>query len=360
MGKVPVDPLFTRASDRVCIKTNGLKDPLNRAARLCALAILIATAGAAQENSRRNPMFLNPARPAPLSPQPSLPAAELIGYDIEDMVFLRDGVPAVRVAKSFTVILYWLPRSASFWRAEAFVKVVGAGPTLRKSYPIDVEDLPLGVVYRQRCDFEIPRFTHAGLGKIVVGIQEPRSPDQEVALAAGPLRAIPIVTTSPYSDAQVQEAFGEGAVRLKASFRLGPGARISIPLPQSIAKPVAAIGIVSSLVYGNVDAGETICEIGIFGSAIEEAQLIQIRAGENTALENYDKLRPGTQRSPKIEIFESFSAPDLADWGGEAFERHRYAGRIPLPSAAAPERLEFRYVRDSGMIDVKEVVLLFE
>jgi hypothetical protein len=303
-------------------------------------------------------MFINSARPVPLSPHASLSPGELIGYDIEDAVSVREGVPAVRVAKSFSLTLYWLPRRASFGEAVAFVKVAGAGPSLRNSYPIGVEDLPLGVVHQQRCDFEIPRFTHAGLGKIIVGLQDTQTPSQEIALAAGALNAIPIITTSQYTDAQVKDAFGEDAIRLKASFRLGPGAHISVPVTHPLTKPVAAIGIVSSLVYGEVDDGELICEVDVFGPGIEGSQRVEVRAGENTALGNYDNLRPGTHRSARIEVFESFTALDQLDWGGEAFELHRYAGRIRLPNAAIPNRLEFRYIRETGMIDIKEVVLL--
>ena len=319
--------------------------------RLLAACALIAISFAASSESVA---LKNVARPIGALPLSAPLGAELESVIIDDALQFRDEKVFVRVGKPFSVTSVWRPRSVGVTEFECFVEIEGSGPVIEQSlgtYSAPRDSEPV----RRSASMEVPRFTHAGDGLLRLSIA--LDDGRRVAMGVWQIHVVPISTTSRYGEDRLADQFGPIAADTRASFRLGLNSRISVQLPAE-RHDARRLGIVSTLNYGDVDQGERVVSITPVYADGSSASPVFIEAGVHTALEHYDKLPPGTHRSKKIEVFESKDSGDVVDWRLKPYKQYIYAATIDLPIGADVERLEVRYLRDEGTIDIDAIVLL--
>jgi hypothetical protein len=294
---------------------------------------------------------------APLSVVPApfpLPVV-LHRLAIPDALSRCEGVPGVRVAKPFSVVLAWTARSAFVGECKPFVRIMGSGPAREWEFDWPAGTTVAGADFSTSTAITVPRFTHVGDGRIAVGL---RHEEREAIVGMWPVHVAPIIITSTCEEDALRTAFGEHMVNTKASFRLGVGSRIAVPLPKTLPGPVTGIGLVSCLAYGNVAQDELVGTVEPRGCAVDDAARLRILAGVHTALEDYDKLRPGTHLARKIDVFESSPSKGAINWERKPYERHHYQATLHFDAPCMPGKLEIAYTRDEGVWDVQALVLL--
>ena len=290
--------------------------------------------------------------------------ARLLGFDV-----LTGGtkatldVPEFMVGFPTTVTVQLIPRVVPVDEpADLIVRMKGSGPEVSFRSPLNMAAWAPGVRARAELIVQVPRFTHAGDGVLTLAIGCGGEEGQEVPLYRGPSFTHQIVTTSKAPLPGLESVFGKAIQPLRASFRLGDGARVPVRVKETVTRPVVGIGVVSALAHDIAfQQGAPIASIRVYGQDGEETQELFLRAGVDTSLTEYDIARPGTYSLDKGEVANQKRHPgDRLTWNRRPLKLFKYAARLPLARPMRPKRLEVTYLTDIGVLDVSEIVLLFD
>ncbi|MDQ1256388.1 MAG: hypothetical protein QG656_984 [Candidatus Hydrogenedentes bacterium] len=310
-----------------------------------------------------SPAYPNPAPNLDGAYRDCLPAADLLGFDLAfDGRAISTPVPEFHVGIPTEMTLYWVPRTADWTERTVRVSFKGTGPKVDREYPVTVKDWSIGGVCKQVCPIEIPRFTHVGSGLLTVSLScSPEAEEgAECKLYLGPSLTHQIKTTSTFSEERIREAFGPGAVRLKAAFRLAPGARLPLQVGDALDKPCTGIAVISALSHSyRFEQGEPVVRIEAVPPEPGARQFVTLNAGEHTSLSEYDVPRPGALKMKRTEIIESKPHPgERLTWDMKPLQLHTYVARLPLQKPVQPDWLEITYLSKRGVIDIYDIILL--
>lgn len=293
-----------------------------------------------------------------------LPAADLLGFDLR-----FGGSELIRPEPEFCVgiptemTLYWVPRAADWTGRTLRVRMKGGGPTFEQEFPIATGAWRMGSVCKQTVSVEVPRFTHVGEGALSIGLScSDVDSGGWSTLYVGPSLTNQIVTTSRFSDEALADALGKDVARLKASFRLGPGARIQVPVREEPGRVCIGLAVVSALHHGtDFEQGAPVLSIQVDSAEPGAMGMVYVRAGLHTSLSEYDVPRPGTFSLERAETVAERAHPgERLTWDMKPLRLYTYLGRLSFERPVHPQGLEIRYLLDRGVIDVYELVLLFD
>jgi hypothetical protein len=266
--------------------------------------------------------------------------AELLGYDLD-----AGGERLTASPLSYTegadllFDLYWIPREIPRETLEVELRIAGSGPRLRQTYPIDTRGWRIGVVSRQRVEFRHARGRYSGKGTLSVALQKGAEP--EYVLHTRPMFIRTSNFPSKTAPSTLHALFGDDAVPLGKAFRIGEGASTSVE-PEAGASDYRGLVIVSATGYdGAPVAGEPVCRVDVAGCLNT-----LMKQGEHTAPGEpglYDRIGGG-KLSAKVFSQDA----ELMD----------YVTVLPFDKPCRPGRIAFQYVKDTGVLTVKEVALL--
>ncbi len=292
-------------------------------------------------------------RPSIFSHVGRLPAAELLGFDLsQDGVVLGKSVPQLKIGIPLELTLYWRPISDRVQEAKLCVMIrapgIGPSPAYSDVYDMGIKEWEFGQIYKQRYTLNMPIMRYVGDGIITIAqFWEGDKWEDYAFLYTGPVTVPAISWNSSVKDESISVLFGENVVRLKAAFRLGPNSEVSIPVPRTFSDEPVSIGTISYLSHDNeFEAGERVCSIELLDDVTGRNETIYLE----TAISTKPQLdtRPVLAEKTKNESGEP-SAPE-----------RDYVGTVPLESSINPKRIRFTYLRNTGVLNVKEVVLLFD
>lgn len=334
-----------------------------RASRFTApsLAVVAVLLCASAAGAPASPAYPNPTPHLDVAYRPCVPPARLLGFDLEaDGKPVTKPLPNFRVGLPTRVTLYWVPDAADWQDRELVVQFKGTGPLVEERFPIEGVDGAIGTVQTQQIDLAVPRFTHAGAGVLTFAL--PCADGEGLTVVyRGPSMTNPIVTTATFDRGRLEKALGPAIYPLRASFRLAPGARVPVRVPAD-AKPAIGIAVVSALSHDlEFQQGAPIMSITALGADGQPQGEVLVRAGIETSLIEYDVPRPGTFQLDQAEVIQSKPHPgDRLTWDMRPLQLHTYLGRLAFPKLVEPARLEVRYEGDKGVIDVYDLVLLYD
>lgn len=300
-----------------------------------------------------------PQRPIAFAEQTGPAWAELAGIDL-----FRDGAalgpkPAIEEGAPITLAAYWRMLAPAPTSASLRIEIDGAGPSLQETFYIDAAGWAMGGLYRQEYTFALSRGRYSGRASMRFFTQNARPGAQapEALLYALPIAITPVVLPSQLTADALASFFNGNVTPLDASFRLGPGASITVPVPPGVAGPFTGVAVVSSLGYDAAfTRGAAICTVQPLDADGDGLQW-NIRAGYDTAPSDL-ALRPDSVREGvTAPVFSSMPDP-TRKVDGAPLVRNQYAARLTAPMPAAPASLRFTYLPDRGILDVKAVALI--
>jgi hypothetical protein len=291
------------------------------------------------------------------------PTTEFIGFNLS-----RDGKPFVSTTPEFVVGFptrletQWVAGAEAPESLELVVSIKGSGPQVDIAMPVHATPWVAGCVTTAAADLEVPRFSHAGSGILSIGLRTGGHEAPVNVVYRGPSYTHPIVTTAAFPADTITQLYGAGAVSLRSSFRLGRGARVPVTCSRTPAQSCVAIGVVSALHHSfQFTQGEAIARITFLDNGNHELASVILRAGVDTSLSEYDVPIPGT-----IELARAFVAStrphpgDRLTWNRKPLTLYTYAALLPLAAPAQPARLEVQYLSQKGVIDIYDLVLVYD
>lgn len=290
------------------------------------------------------------------------PVAEFVGFDI-----VREGatkpsdVPEFVVGLASRVTAHWIPTAASPGPLEMVVSLKGSGPKVEIAAPVETTAWTPGVPQTSVLEISVPRFTHAGRGVLTLSLRGRDSDEPGAFVYRGPSYTHPIVTKSSFPEADIARLFGSDARSLRASFRLGEGARVPIscgPVPD---RPCIGLGVVSALHHSfRFTDGEPVGLFILYDAGGGEIGRVELIAGADTSLSEYDVPRPGTFDLSQAAVASERPHPGgRFTWNKRPLTLYTYYATLPLDSPAEPARIEAQFVGAKGVLDVYDIVLLY-
>lgn len=289
----------------------------------------------------------------------ALTPADLVGFDIMQNGEAVTGAPlTLSAANEIELILYW----RIVWRPEGIMKyrieIADSGPKVTKDLAVQTKAWQPGGVYKTRIILPMRPLAYSGTGAFrVVQVGAEKAP----VLCDVPVMVNPILTESSLEADTVK--LGDKAQWLGVAFRLGPNATLTIPcagvsVPEGMGPIPTRIGVISSVAYEpHLAEGEAVAVVQIVANGVNQCTR-EVKAGEDTAITDWDYFDPENLTHKKAEVYGSTSAsyPNAA---GESFEKHQYIGWLPIEAETTPTELIFTYARSKGVLDVKGLVLDF-
>ena len=267
--------------------------------------------------------------------------AELLGYDVQAGGERLAGKPlSYAEGNNLTFDLYWIPREMPRDKLSVVLRISGSGPTLGQVYPIDTSGWQIGVVSRQRIEFRHIRGWYSGKGVLTVALRS-REAEPEYVLHTAPM----IIRTSNFPSkidpSKLRGLFGRDVVPLNAAFRIGDGASTSV-VPDAGAGNYRALVIVSATGYdGAPVAGEPVCRV-----KTADCLKATLKTGTDTAPgEPARYAQIGGKNLPAKVFSQDAKSMD-------------YVTVLNFDKPCRPRQIVFQYLKNKGVIDVKEVALL--
>ncbi|MCX5769933.1 MAG: hypothetical protein NTZ09_06630 [Candidatus Hydrogenedentes bacterium] len=267
--------------------------------------------------------------------------AELLGYDVRAGGERLAGKPlSYAEGNLLTFDLYWIPQEAPREKLSVVLRISGSGPTLGEVYPIDTTGWQIGVVSRQGIEFSHVRGWYSGKGALTVALRA-NGAGPEYVLYTAPI----IIRTSNFPSkidpSKLRGLFGNDLVPLNSAFRIGDGASTSVVPPAGEAK-YRALVIVSATGYdGEPVAGEPVCRV-----KAADCLDATLKTGTDTAPgepARYDQI--GGNKLPAKVFSQDAKSMD-------------YVTVLNFDKPCRPHQIVFQYLKNKGVIDVKEVALL--
>jgi len=267
--------------------------------------------------------------------------AELLGYDLDAGGKRLTGKPlSYAEGNNLTFDLYWIPREVPRDKLSMSLRISGSGPTLEQVYPIDTSGWQIGVVSRQRIAFSHVRGWYSGRGMLTVALRS-NGAEPEYVLHTAPMFIRTSNFPSKIDPSKLRGLFGNDVVPLNTAFRIGDGASTSV-VPAAGEVNYRALAIVSATGYdGAPVAGEPVC-----GVKAADCLNAALKTGADTAPgepARYDQIG-GKKLSAKV-----FS---------QDAESMDFVTVLNFDKPCRPRQIVFQYLKNKGVINVKEVALL--
>jgi hypothetical protein len=295
------------------------------------------------------PAYPIPARPLLFELDTPSPAADLAGLDLTQAERrLVDTSPRLEEGLPLNVRLYWECRR-KVAEAEVHLRIEGAGPTFHAAHKIVTTNWQTGGVYLASYELPLPRLRYSGKAALRISIE---AEEGEQTLYALPVFITPTGAPSPVKAQEIQAFFGDHAQSIGKSVRLGPGALLKFPVT---AKNLNRIGLVSAVHHDpTLKQDEPVALLRCY-HADEVVAEVSVVAGVSTAAANYNFYRPGYIDAEPIEIFSTRPAGGK-NAEGEDYEILSYGAWLSLLKAVEVDTLEIEYLRDTGLLEVLDVV----
>lgn len=311
------------------------------------------------------------AQPGPAIPiegQPGIfarsgrpPSVEIIGVDLaQGGAAVAGPAPTLRVGAPLDIDVHLRRIGAAPPGAQLRAIVRGPGygpaPSFLKMVPLDGVRIEFGCAAKLPFTMDLYTRTFVGPGTLTISEVVGDEPaDRWAVLCTVPVDVPAVSWRSQTGDAPYEKDFGAYYTRLFQSFRLAPGTSIAFPVPDTWTGPMGGIGVVSCYAYDTgIAQGEPVCRCDAVDALGKTLASGVIACGISTAVDVLDTLPERERRSGPIAVALSERIGPAEAGQQRAF----YAGRVPLHCGAAPSRIVFTYLRDTGALDVDDVALL--
>ena len=267
--------------------------------------------------------------------------AELLGYDVQAGGGRLAGKPlAYTEGADLTFDLYWIPREMPHDNLSVVLRISGSGRMLERTYSVETGGWQIGVVSRQRVEFSHVRGRYSGKGVLTVALRSSEA-EPEYVLHTAPMFIRTSNFPSKIDPSKLRGLFGNDVVPLNSAFRIGDGASTTVA-PAAGAGNYRALVIVSATGYdGSPVAGEPVC-----GVKAADCLNATLKMGADTAPgepARYDQI--GGKKLPAKVFSQDAKSMD-------------YVTVLNFDKPCRPRQIVFQYLKNKGVIDVKEVALL--
>jgi len=241
--------------------------------------------------------------------------------------------------------------------AKLELRIVGTHPAFRKTLDLPSPLPELGVVAKQTATMLLYRKRYSGDAVLEANLVT--APDLRTPLYTAPIHIMPIFLGSSAPEERLSEFFGQGWVRLNTAFRLGPGARIDIPLPDRVEGPVARLGVVSYIAYDpRFPQDEPMCRVTFLDAVGNPVGMALVRMGRDTAINDYDRFEDDKLDHEKPPVFDVLRRVRVeTDQADQVISQYTYGARIPLDQPVRAASLRVEYLQPAGLIDVVELLV---
>jgi len=267
--------------------------------------------------------------------------AELLGYDVEAGGERLAGIPlAYTEGTGLMFELYWIPREMPRDDLTVVLRVSGSGPRLERAYPIETSGWQIGVVSRQRIEFNHVRGWYSGKGVLTLALRSSET-EPEYVLHTAPMFIRTSNFPSKIDSSGLRGLYGDDVVPLDTAFRIGDGASTTV-VPDAVAGNFRGLAIVSATGYdGAPVAGEPVC-----GVEVADCLNATLKAGIGTAPAEQARYEQIGGKKLPVNVF-SQDAKSMD-----------YVTVLTFDKPCRPRQIVFQYLKDKGVIDVKELALL--
>lgn len=263
-----------------------------------------------------------------------------------------------------TMVCYWIPRITSAQTVPVEISLRGAGGRLSSDVRVTARaarnepEWQANCLYKQAYALDLPSIARRFNGDIALTvclISRGRTDVERVPLMRLSVYVSPVTERGRTSRAVLETSFGKDLRSLDASFRLGQGAEIVLPVSGEWAATAGAIGIVSAFSYGSVKQDQPVCEILVRDDRGQE-RVWHLLSGVDTARTDYDFNPEGMNHRPVTEV-ESWEA-DYLNVHDRPFQKRNYRSILELPKDfGLLTTLTFRSV-NPYILEVFDVVML--
>lgn len=289
------------------------------------------------------------------------PSIELVDIALkQNGEAITGDVPQLRIGKTLQIAMRIKRVGVVSTGAQLRIIIRGPGfgpaPSFLQLYPLDAANTEIGCVAEWAVALNLPTRTFVGPGVMTISeVRGDEPANQWAVLYTMPVYAPAASWPSQTGDAVYAAQFGKGIVRLRQSFRLAPGASLSLPIPSVGDRGVVGVGIVSCYVHDlGIAQGTPICRCELVNSEGAVISTATLEYGISTALDSTGDAGGDAPKSKSIPVaFTETAGPANA-----RRERNFYAGRLSLSGDATASIVRFTYLRDAGALDVDDVALL--
>lgn len=267
-------------------------------------------------------------------------------------------------AQPVTMVCYWIPRVDSAQTMPVEFSLRGAGGRLASEVrgtagaARNEAEWKANCLYKQSYALDLPTIARRFNGDTALTVclvSRGRAGVEPVPLMRLSVYVSPIAERGRTSRAALETAFGKDIKSLDASFRLGRGAEMVLPVAPDVAIAAGAIGIVSAFSYGSVKQDQPVCEV-LGQDDRGQVRTWNLLSGVDTARTDYDVNPEGMNHLSVAEV-ESWEA-DYLNVHDRPFQKRSYKCVIRLPKDFGRlTTLTFRSV-NPYIFEVFDVVLV--
>ncbi|MCC6796679.1 MAG: hypothetical protein IT366_16285 [Candidatus Hydrogenedentes bacterium] len=253
--------------------------------------------------------------------------------------------------------LHWVPLGKVPAGSTVTIRMAGGGPKLEREYNVEVPGGQVGMVVQQRVTFPYDGMRCSGDATLTIHTRGDSAVSSPESLQyVGPIHALPLSFASPIAEEAIKKVFGQQAIPVSSRFRLGPGATLRLDV--HAAPPINGLAIVSATGYdGNPTQGDRVCAVRLLDAAGALLAESYIEQGVTTAKSDYDYYPAGTLNTKRIAFFDTMPAPAV-NKAGQPYLLYTFAATLPLASPTAPAFIEFEYLLNDFVLDVKGLALI--
>lgn len=236
-----------------------------------------------------------------------------------------------------TMVCYWIPRVDSVQTMPVAFSLHGAGGRLASEVKgtagtaRNETEWKANCLYKQSYALDLPTIARRFNGDVALTVclvSRGRAGVELVPLMRLSVYVSPIAERGRTSRAALEAAFGKDLKSLDASFRLGRGAEIALPVAPELATTDGAIGIVSAFSYGSVKQDQPVCEV-LGQDDRGQVWTWNLLSGVDTARTDYDVNPEGMNHRSVAEV-ETWEA-DYLNVHDRPFQKRSYKCVITLP-----------------------------
>lgn len=326
------------------------------------------SAGAAAPDSTAGivaPTFAAPFNPPSPDPAVTSPAVRLLGIDVLQDGKIVKGEVALDGSKKAELVTYWCANSEVDSRVPLVLQFMAIRGRVTRDIEISAgpergqSAWERGTVHRVTHALDLPAVAVDMSGRLDMVLNT-------TALTSGgfsraPLQCIPVLVQPKSQQGRVSHQryavlFGKDHASLDISFRLGPEAAFTVPIPEAWRGRIGRIAIISAFSFGPIAQGRPVCDV-VAKRSDQPTQRWTMRSGENTARTDIDYYPASMQEHRKVEIIESADA-DYPSLEGGPFKRHMYLGWLNVDATNMTfDTLSVESV-NTNFFDVYDIVLV--